>query len=333
MVHASCGGHRYSSGVDMVVHDLSTHRRNDRFEVWREVICREFTPLTPETEPTVDGGFDARVELRPLGSTNRAVLESVGQRIAHGEKEVAHTGEGVFYVNIQLAGTCRVRTESAGVTSVVPGQFTVVDTTRPFWFDYEGPWRVMSYQVPHSCLTESDLLHTAAIGRSMDTGSGTGLAVASVMKALWEHSSGESTPWSSGAHLERAFHATVAAVLGDTWGTAADSSSSIAASATEYIRTHLSDPDLSVSVVARALSVSPRTVHYAFSKGASFATVVREHRLAAIAAVLRDPNNSAGISRIALRHGMIDASSFSRAFRQKYSMSARDYRAQARCSA
>ncbi|WP_170945868.1 MULTISPECIES: helix-turn-helix domain-containing protein [unclassified Rhodococcus (in: high G+C Gram-positive bacteria)] len=315
----------------MVVHDLSTHRRSDRFEVWREVICREFTPLTPETESIVDGGFDARVELRPLGSTNRAVLESVGQRIAHGEKEVAHTGEGVYFVNVQLAGTCRVRTESAGAVNVVPGQFTVVDTTRPYWFDYEGPWRVMSYQVPHSCLAQSGLPQAPTIGRPLDTCAGTGLALTSIMKALWELAPDEST--SSGLHLERAFYATVAAVLGETWGTAADSSSAITAAATEYIRTHLGDPELSVSVVARALSVSPRTVHYAFSKGASFATVLREHRLAAIAAVLRDPNNSAGISRIAIRHGMVDASSFSRAFRQQYSMSARDYRAQARRSA
>ncbi|MGV8873708.1 MAG: helix-turn-helix domain-containing protein [Rhodococcus sp. (in: high G+C Gram-positive bacteria)] len=315
----------------MVVHDLSTHRRSDRFEVWREVICREFTPLTPETASNVDGGFDARVELRPLGSTNRAVLESVRQRIAHGETEVAHTDEGVYFVNIQLAGTCRVRTESAGAVNVVPGQFTVVDTTRPYWFDYEGPWRVMSYQVPHSCLELSDLSRAPTIGRSLDTGVGTGLALTSIMKALWELTPDEST--SSGVHLERAFYATVAAVLGETWGTTAGASSSITAAATEYIRAHLADPDLSVSVVALALSVSPRTVHYAFSKGESFATVLREHRLAAIAAVLRDPNNSAGISRIATRYGMVDASSFSRAFRQKYSMSARDYRAQARVSA
>ncbi|MDV8077397.1 helix-turn-helix domain-containing protein [Rhodococcus sp. IEGM 1370] len=315
----------------MVVHDLSTHRRSDRFEVWREVICREFTPLTPEIESIVDGGFDARVELRPLGSTNRAVLESVGQRIAHGETEVAHTGDGVYFVNIQLAGICRVRTESAGAVNVVPGQFTVVDTTRPYWFDYEGPWRVMSYQVPHSCLAHSGLSQAPTIGRPLDTGAGTGLALTSIMKALWELAPDEST--SSGVHLERAFYATVAAVLGETWGTAAASSSAITAAATEYIRTHLGDPDLSVSVVARALSVSPRTVHYAFSKGASFSTVLREHRLAAIAAALRDPKNSAGISRIAVHHGMIDASAFSRAFRQKYSMSARDYRAQARFSA
>lgn len=314
----------------MVLHDLSSHRRSDRFEVWREVICREFTPLTPDAA-VADDGFDGRVELRPLGSTNRAVLESVGQRIAHGPAEVAQTGEGVYFVNIQLAGICRVRTET-GVTSVVPGQFTIVDTTRPYWFDCEGSWRVMSYQVPHRFLDRSDPSRARSIGRSMDTGSGTGLAVAAVMKALWENGSQESTSEEPGVHLERAFHATVAAVLGEKWGTAADSSTAITASATEYIRSHLGDPDLSVSVVARALSVSPRTVHYAFSTGPSFATVLREHRLAAIAAALRDPNNSAGISRVAIRHGMIDASSFSRAFRQKYSMSARDYRAQARSS-
>ncbi|WP_009478428.1 helix-turn-helix domain-containing protein [Rhodococcus sp. JVH1] len=308
----------------MVVHDVASCRPGDRFEFWREVICREFTPLTPTPSDHAVADFAGKVEVRPLGATNRAVLGSQPQHVAHGAREVAEVSDGVYFVNVQLAGRCHVRTD-AGSGDVSPGQLTIVDTKRPYWFDYDAPWRLMSYQVPHIALARLDTT-SDSIGRPIDTGSGVGLVLASLMRALWEVDVVGSSRHTSEHHLERSFFSAVEATLCCPWSEPSLPPNSIRTAAIDYVRGHLGDPSLSVPLVANALAISPRALHYAFSSGESFASSVRTERLEAVARALRDPRNRDSVSHIAARYGFLDASSFSRAFRCQYSMSPRDYR-------
>lgn len=113
----------------MAVFDVAARPPGEQFGYWHEVICRAFVPLTPTR--TQDGpGFAARVETRPLGRVVRARIASQPQRTDHGPREVARTQGADYFVNLQLAGRCRVR-QGAADAVVVPGEFTVVDTTEP----------------------------------------------------------------------------------------------------------------------------------------------------------------------------------------------------------
>src|SRR5438105_890297 len=116
----------------MSVWDIEGRPPHEQFDYWHEVVCRAFVPLTPR-RTTVTAGFSGRVESNPLGSLNRARLRSVPQTVAHGPREVSRGDGGYYFVNLQLSGSCLVRT-SAGESLVHPGQVAVLDTTQPYWF-------------------------------------------------------------------------------------------------------------------------------------------------------------------------------------------------------
>lgn len=79
---------------------------------------------------------------------NRALIRSQPQVTHQGPREVASTADAYYFVNLQLAGRCGAH-QGPDASIVEPGQFVVVDTTRPFHFDNE--WQVL----PSGCPTSS----------------------------------------------------------------------------------------------------------------------------------------------------------------------------------
>jgi AraC-like DNA-binding protein len=92
------------------------------------------------------------------------------------------------------------------------------------------------------------------------------------------------------------------------------------------------DPDLSVSVVAAALGITPRYVHRLLEDtGKSFTHHLLETRLERAAALLRDPHwGNRRIADIAVQAGFSDLSYFSRAFRRRFGATPTDIREAAR---
>lgn len=139
----------------MAVWDVAARPDREQFDFWHEVICQAFVPLTPRRpdrrSATPQAGFDARVETRPLDATVRASIRSQPQETVHGRREVARTDGAFSFVDLQLAGRCRAR-QGDTESTVAPGQFTIVDTTEPYRFDFDTPWQVMSFRLPHALL-------------------------------------------------------------------------------------------------------------------------------------------------------------------------------------
>jgi AraC family transcriptional activator of tynA and feaB len=102
--------------------------------------------------------------------------------------------------------------------------------------------------------------------------------------------------------------------------------------ARRYVRAHLPDPDLGPETIARALSVSVRTLHAVFSDtDESVAAMVRRARLARCREDLAEPT-AGSVTEIAFRWGFSDATHFSHAFKREYGRSPREIRAGARIS-
>jgi AraC-like DNA-binding protein len=93
-----------------------------------------------------------------------------------------------------------------------------------------------------------------------------------------------------------------------------------------YVRANLTDQALGPESIARALSVSVRTVHAAFEdSGESVAGLVRATRLARCRQDLRDPT-AGSVTEIAFRWGFSNATHFSHVFKRAYGRSPRDVR-------
>ncbi|MCD2188623.1 helix-turn-helix domain-containing protein [Actinomycetospora soli] len=291
----------------------------EQFAFWHEVICQAFVPLTPHRTLAEDG-FAATVETRTLAGVNRARIRSRPQRTDHGPREVARTDAGFYFVNLQLRGRCA--TTVRGRTEVVEeGQFVVVDTAEPYFFDFDRPWQMVSYRVPHHLLAQPLAGRRPALGRPIGA-EGAGTVVRTLMTTLWsvdEDAAG-------GDDLVRSFTSAVAAATA-----APDERVGLTRSAVlAHVQAHLGG-DLGVSAVCRRFAVSPRTLHNLFADGdESYAATVRRLRLDRCAAMLRDPGTTATVTALAAAHGFDDPTSFTRAFRRRFGVSPREVRAAAR---
>jgi len=95
----------------------------------------------------------------------------------------------------------------------------------------------------------------------------------------------------------------------------------------QHVEQNLADPELDAASIARRFGVSARFIHMVFARtGQTAAAFILERRLSAAANQLR--RNAAGrITDIALNAGFTELSQFCRAFRRRFGVSARDYRA------
>jgi AraC family transcriptional regulator, positive regulator of tynA and feaB len=311
----------------MAVFDVAARPDREQFAYWHEVICRAFVPLTPRRAER-GTGFAARVETRPLHDVVRAHIRSQPQETAHGPREVARTDGAYYFVNLQVAGTCAVR--QGPVESLVhPGEFTVVDTTEPYHFRFDGPWQMLSFRLPHELLdARAGRLRPHLAGR-VDA-AGAGGVVRAMMTSLW--AVGDPPGALAATELEHAFAAAVAAAVIGPSG-AADPRAVLRTEVLRYVRSRLADPALSVRGVCRRFGVAPRTLHAAFAAAegsGSFAATVRRMRLERCAALLADPATTGTITDVAASVGFPDPASFSRAFRREFGCTPSDVRGGAR---
>jgi AraC family transcriptional regulator, positive regulator of tynA and feaB len=97
-----------------------------------------------------------------------------------------------------------------------------------------------------------------------------------------------------------------------------------------YVRTHLQDPELGPTSIARAYSVSVRALHALFEDvDDSVAGMVRSERLARCMEDLQRPN-AGSVTDIAFRWGFCDAAHFSRVFKRAFGLTPSEVRHTAR---
>jgi AraC family transcriptional activator of tynA and feaB len=302
----------------MPVWDVSRLPERDQFDYWREVICQAFVPLTPgRKEP--GPGFASTVETRPLAEVNRARIASQAQTTRHGPREVAHTDGAFYFVNLQLQGRCRTRL-GASETVVHPGQFVLVDTAEPYYFDFDADWRMLSFRVPHHLLPRAP-----RVGVPVD-GNGVGGVVTSLMRALWDVDGTAGT--AAMRELEQSFAVAVSAAAMPAGALAEPAPrAALRAAVLRHVQDHLADSSLSVTSVCRRFAISARTLHNLFEEvDGTFAATVRGLRLDRCAAALADPATTGTIAEIAAAHGFDDPTTFTRAFRRRFGSRPSDVR-------
>jgi AraC-like DNA-binding protein len=105
--------------------------------------------------------------------------------------------------------------------------------------------------------------------------------------------------------------------------------------AKSYISQHLAEPDLGAERMARALFISVRQVYKLWeTEPRSLGQWILERRLDAARRDLTSPRRrNQTIAAIAGRWGFVDATHFSRRFRQAYGMSPREWRRACRSAA
>jgi AraC family transcriptional activator of tynA and feaB len=288
--------------------------RRRQFGYWREAICETFLDLSPETG--VRDGFRGRVTQRPLGRLAIAQIGSQAQQVRRTEADIARSPRAGYYANLQVRGACRT-TQDGRSTVTQPGDLTVVDTSRPFAFEFSDDFQQLSFHMPQHLL-ETQLeqpVHTAVRIRTLN---GVGAALRHTLHALGQGTTAESSADRLAVHA--------CGLLAVALDRPADSApaprrhAGLLAAARADIAEHLADDDLCPATAARRLSVSVRHLHQIFAgHERTFGAETRLQRLEQAHRDLVDPGRAGlRVIDIAADAGFADVTHFHRVFRQAY---------------
>ena len=311
----------------------------DQYSYWKESVCDLFVGLDasrPGAE-RMRAGFHAEVARRvvDLDAGEYASFMDVvtdPQTVARSPRHIRASSTAWLLLAFQTEGSAIFEHERDGIV-LTRGDMILLDTTRPYQFHFGGRFRQFVLKVPRDRLAARLPRHAAWLGRPVSAASPLGGvltahlgAVAAALDAL--------EPALRPALIDRTLDLialTFTGALRDYGGAGSTVQSALVARARSFIETRLGDPALSVANVAAALGISPGYLHRLFhDSGTSVGDHIRECRFERCRAELADQLHAGEhITEIALRWGFNDMPHFSRAFRRRFGVAPRDYRARA----
>lgn len=238
------------------------------------------------------------------------------------ERHIAESGTDNYLLAMHVVGAARATQDGKSVV-LGPGDVTVFDGARPYTVDFAGPGRFehLIFEVPRQRVTaQLNGLDLATMVRVAATGEA-GRLLAPYLRTV------AASDWSPTQEAATRYVDTGIDLLSHALG--ADSGALSAVKA--YVLAHVNDPELTPSMAARACHMSVRQLHRLFEPGGvSFATWLREERLARCCRALADARLSAlSVATVARRYGFTHPEHFTRCFTARYGLGPREFRRRA----
>jgi AraC-like DNA-binding protein len=297
-----------------------------RLALWQDIVCDVYVQLDCKSD--LGSAFNGRVTRVPLGAASCTEVSSQQQRVYRTRSRIARSHEDFFLIALGKHGVGGVA-QDGRETVLRPGEFAIYDTTRPYELRFDDAFTQVILQVPRDMLLRrapgTEALTAISFGSDRPLQK---LAHDFVYRLC--QSADEIQPEHAVRLSEQAVDL-VAMALSERLGTQALPSTrrlALLHRLKAHVRTHLADPDLSISETATALGVSPRYVNDLLSEeGTSFQRFVLTERLAQCQRDLASPILAhRHVSEIAFAWGFNDVSHFGRVFRERYGLSPRDFR-------
>ncbi|MED5545934.1 acetamidase/formamidase family protein [Novosphingobium decolorationis] len=235
-----------------------------------------------------------------------------------------------YWVALLLDGSATMR-DAKQELRLSDGELICGQGDVPVQLSFAGDNRTLIVQVPHSELTARLKTPVGAAPRQIATDTGTARVFAGMLRSLADTINEITTD--QARPVELAFPEFLVTSLLDNappkaLGGAAGMRAALLERIFQTIEIRLSDPDLNYQQVAAEHGISPRYLQKLFeSINDSFGHYVKVRRLERCRLDLRSPLHvQKSISDILFEWGFNDSASFSRAFREQYGISPREYR-------
>ncbi|NLD54908.1 MAG: helix-turn-helix domain-containing protein [Burkholderiaceae bacterium] len=300
----------------------------ERLAYWTDMICDVYVQL--DCDAAERSGFRGSIRSHRLAQLDLSVVDSVAQRVLRTPRQISRAAEDYFLVSIQTRGRGVVSQDGRDAL-LQPGDFALYDSTRPYELGFGGRFEQIVLMLPGSQLRSmvrgtERLTATAVNGRQ-----GAGNLMISMLRTLQRDIAGLQ-PASASAVANGIVDILVAGLhtlpAANRQGVS-DLTGYHLARIKRLVAQRLPDPLLSVATVAAELQLSVGHVHRLFqNEPVPLAHYIWNQRLDACHRDLRDPALAGrGIAEIAFSHGFNDAAHFSRSFRRRFGVSAREHRA------
>jgi len=227
-------------------------------------------------------------------------------------------------VTVQLAGSC-LTVQGGHRVVLQAGQFALTDTTQPYARVCPGDCHQYAFRIPAARLALPGPALREVTSRAFGAGSPVAGAAAGYLTRLASEEALRRGPaaelaLAAGIDLVRA---TVVAELADDTDLRPDP---LTTRILAYVREHLAEPELTPARIAAAHHMSLRQLYTVLGRsGISPADWIRGLRLEAARDDLRHRPGPT-VAAIGRRWGFADPTNFSRAFRQAYGMTPREWR-------
>lgn len=284
-----------------------------RFDYWKEVVCHHC--LAADSKPLSQSSFDGSLVVTGVGDLD---LCSLSAPLHYWERSERHLHSGPaedLWLGFARNGHGQIE-QGARKANLAPGSLFLYDATQAFRFSFGGTENHL-LRIPRALLTERlprIAEYTAMVLDDRRPG------VVPLREMLRQAAS---TPASlqegpiaqrySGALLDLLV---ISLELQDLQTTHQELD--LYGRIMQYIQRHLTEPDLSIDVIAQAHNVSTRTVTRAFARyqKTPVAEIWKERLNASREAIERGQVRS--VSQAALDYGFSDFSHFSHAFRKAF---------------
>ncbi|MGW7448253.1 AraC-like ligand-binding domain-containing protein [Kitasatospora sp. NPDC054795] len=296
-----------------------------RAEAWHEAVSHTFVPMAVDLLEKVPS--PGTIVSRRLGPIRISRIQAGPQVVTRGRRMIAADDPPSLILSLQERGTA-VKEQDGRETVVRPGEFSVTDSSRVFRKRIDEGFVFTSFHFPREELDvpERDLRGLTATAFSGTEGSSA--LVATYLAQLARQAAG--LDHVVGRRAAATALDLLAMLLDERGGRTRPQNPQSAASlerVKEHILRNLRDPDLSPSAVAEANFMSVRFLHKLFQQeGVTLGTWIRTQRLERCSRdLVRPMAEELGVAGIARRWGFANSSHFSRAFREAYGVSPRDW--------
>jgi AraC family transcriptional regulator, positive regulator of tynA and feaB len=301
-------------------------------EAWLEVLARTYTfGFAVRAAPASGERFSAHTSRWQLGSL--ALVHTVHDRGdgRRGPAEIAASVPDLVGLLYMRRGTIGLDFEGKPVV-LRPGELVMWDTARRGGFTTSGRVDNQTLVVPRERLAIAAPGYEAMFGRPFRSDHAAARLMGSFLGSLMPVVSSLDVA-ARDAVADAALDIARAVVGSRDDAQPRQQTSSRLMAVRLYIDANVSNPSLSPATIAKANAISLRTLHRLFeSTDDSVGAVIRERRLGRCRAdLLRGTDES--VTAIAFRWGFRNMSFFSRLFRERYGVSARELQMAARAAA
>jgi len=290
--------------------DTAPFAEGARVRYWNSAARNVFDAI--EVEPA-SRHFAGRMRRRSFGSVQLATVDSTAAAI-HGQASSKLNG---IYLMINERGSCDMQ-QRGRRNRLLPGELTVLCAHEPYRLDCSREHRTHVLYVPGPGLDAALDEHIATAHRGAES---------ELLAAFVVRLGNLDMNVPTGNLLDTALK-----LIGLTWPEpvtppARTNAGTWRQRLHRYVEQHLGDPDLDANRIAGHFAISGRYVQAIFARaGTTLSQYLLERRLQSVAERLRQEDHRR-ICDIALEAGFNDVSHFCRRFRQRFGVSARDYRA------
>lgn len=290
----------------------------EQFSYWREVVSGSFVPLQVERDRS--GPFAGSIEFSTVGPVGVAHIASQPQRVRRTPPLIAAGADEALFVNYQVRGTGGMR-QDGQEGRLVPGDFTIVDSTRPFELSFGRDFAQLCFTLPRELIAPRLPVPRDATALRVRGDRGAGALAAQALRALAEQGPALDRAAARGA-AEHVLGLVAVALRTAVQPPASASRAALLRAAMDEAGRRLDDPDLSPAGVAASIGVSTRHLHRLFAdRETTFGRWLLGRRLEGARRELAEPAwDHLPIAAIAARWGFRDASYFGRAFRARYGL-------------